>query len=86
MIFPKIIFLVDRFHWRRHVGCSSGYNMDIYLKETLMAMNSQINEQANSGLQRIKGYFAYIKADNFKFHVKLSLACKNMAIQKTLNL
>ena len=51
-----------------------------------MAVNSQINEQANSGLQRIKGYIAYMKADNFKFHVKLFLACKNMAIQKTLNL
>jgi len=81
-IFQNTVFMIDRFHWRGHVGCSSGYNMDIYLQETLMQTNSQINEQANSGLQQMKRYIAYMKADNFKFHVKLLLACKNMAIQK----
>ena len=28
--FQNTLFLLDRFHWRRHTGCSSGYNLDLY--------------------------------------------------------
>ena len=82
MIFQNTVFLVDRFHWRGHIGCSSGYNLDVYSQEHLASINSQINEQANAGLQRIKGYIVYMKDANFKFHVKLFLGCKNMMIQQ----
>lgn len=80
VMFQNTTFLVDRFHWRGHTGCSSGYNMDIYQQEYLASLNSQINEQANAGLQKIKGHIAYMKAPNFKFHIKLFLACKNLKI------
>ena len=44
---PK--FLVDRFHWRGHLGCSRGYCLDAYKDKRINAINSQVNEQANSG-------------------------------------
>ena len=39
-------------HEHGHVGCSSGYNLDMYI--AYKDLNSQVNEQANAGLQHIK--------------------------------
>ena len=75
--FKATKFLVDRFHWRGHVGCSSGYNLSKYPGFDMGAINSQVNEQANAGLQRIKAHISYMKEDNFMFHVKLFLALTN---------
>ena len=44
-------FFVDRFHWRDHVGCNSGYCLDKYPSQNIAQINSQINEQTNAGLQ-----------------------------------
>lgn len=63
-------FFVDRFHWRGHVGCSSGYCLDKYTTSDIREINSQVNEQANAGLQHIKGQLVYMKPDNFMFHIK----------------
>ena len=82
VMFQNTTFLVNRFHWGGCTGCSSGYYMDIYQQEYLASLNSQINEQANPGLQKIKGHIAYMKAPNFKFHVNLFFACKNLRICK----
>ena len=39
-----------------HVGCSLGYSLDSYrLSIDLTGINSPVNEQANAGLQRIRG-------------------------------
>ena len=67
--FKNTPFLVDRFHWRGHVGCSSGYSLDRYATPQISSINSQVNEQANAGLQRTKGQIAYMKPDNFMFHI-----------------
>ena len=77
--FKNTIFLVDRFHWQGHVGCSSGYSLDSYSSLDVASINSQVNEQANARLQRIKGHIAYMKPDNFMFHVKLFFALQNKA-------
>jgi len=53
--FKNSIFLVDRFHWQGHMGCPSGYSLDSYTSLDVTSINSQVNEQANAGLQRIKG-------------------------------
>ena len=71
-------FIVDRFHWKGHVGCSRGYCLDAYNDKRIKAINSQVNEQANSGLQRIRGQLAYMTVKNFKLHCSLFLAIKNM--------
>ena len=46
-LFKDTRFVVDRFHYRDHVGCSEEFNMDTY--EELKNMNSEISEQFNSG-------------------------------------
>ena len=61
--FKGTLFAVDCFHWRGHVGGSSDYNLDMYI--TLKGLNSQVNEQANAGLQHIKSQLAYMTFDNF---------------------
>ena len=83
--FKNSIFLVDRFHWRGHVGCSSGYSLDSYTSLDIASINSQINKQANAGLQRIKGHIAYMKPDNFMFPVKLFLGLQNRDKQSKLH-
>ena len=83
--FKNTIFLVDRFHWRGHVGCSSGYSLDSYTSLDVAAINSQVNKQANAGLQRIKGHIAYMKPDNFMFHVKPFLGLQNRDKQSKLD-
>ena len=71
-------FFVDRFHWKGHVGCSKGYCLDSYKSQNIRSLNSQVNEQANSGLQRIKGHIAYMSQLNFIFTVSLFLSVTNM--------
>ena len=66
-------FFVDRFHWCGHVGCSRRYCLDLYKSMDIKTINSQVNEQANSGLQRIRGQLAYMKQSNFMFTLSLFL-------------
>ena len=75
--FKNTLFFVDRFHWRGHIGCSSGYSLNKYSTHNITSMNSQMNEQGNAGLQHIKGQIAYMKPSNFMFHVKLLLGIMN---------
>ena len=82
--FKRTLFVVDRFHWRGHVGCSSGYNLDMYIAHK--GLNSQVNEQANAGLQHIKSQLAYMTFDNFVFHLCLFLCLKNKDAQCKIDL
>ena len=45
-------FLIDRFNCKGHVGCSSGYNLKKDPSFDMTSINSQVNEQANAGLQQ----------------------------------
>ena len=56
------------------VRIRGGYSLDNYASFDVASKNSQVNKQANAGLQRIKWSIAYMKPDNFMFHVKLLLA------------
>ena len=79
-------FAVDHFHWRGHIGCSASYSLDKYSSiAEVKAVSSQVNEQANAGLQHIKGQLAYMSADNFMFHLSLFLAVKNIDARKKLD-
>ena len=64
--------------------CTSGYCLDKYPSQDIAQINSQINEQANAGLQRIKAQLSYMSLDNFIFHLSLFLAIKNVDITKNL--
>ena len=87
LFFKNTLFVMDRFHWKGHVGCTSGYSLDTYrLSVDLRSINSQVNEQANAGLQRIRGQLAYMTLDNFMFTVSLFLCIKNKDKIKKLDL
>ena len=76
--YSKTRFFVVGLHWRGHVGCTRGYRMDSYkTRMDTRSINSQANEQANSGLQRIKGQLAYMKPSNFMLTLSLLLAITN---------
>ena len=77
--FENTQFAVDRFHWCSHIGCSKGYSLDAYSQKLIKGINSQVNEQANLGLQKIRGQLAYMSVENFKIHCSLFfLALKNI--------
>uniref|UniRef100_A0A7M5XNQ1 Uncharacterized protein n=1 Tax=Clytia hemisphaerica TaxID=252671 RepID=A0A7M5XNQ1_9CNID len=56
-------FLVDRFHWRNHTACSLGYNMAFY--SFLEKINSEINEQENAKVKKLKSQLAYMTPERF---------------------
>ncbi len=60
------------------MGYSRGNCLDSYSDRRIKAINSQMNEQAKSGLQRIRGQLAYMHVNNFKLHCALFLALQNM--------
>ncbi len=78
--FPNILFVVDRFHWRGHIGCSAAYCLDTYKRMSLKEINSQVNEQATAGLQCIRGQLAYMTPQNFTYY-----SVKNMDAQRKLD-
>ncbi|XP_066285252.1 uncharacterized protein [Branchiostoma lanceolatum] len=87
--FMNTLFCVDRLHWINHTGCSDGYCMDSYGQHgtiDVQQINSQINEQANSGLKRIKAQLAYMTQSKFMFNAALFLAFKNIDKQQQLGI
>lgn len=58
-----------------YAGCSEGYNLKLY--PHLSQINTQIAEQSNAGLKRIKDQLSYMTAANFMSHVSLFLYNKN---------
>ena len=84
--FRSTIFLVDRMHWHGHRSCCRGYNINTYKgRLDLKAINTQVNEQQNAGLARIKGQLSYMLPDNFVFHAALYLSFRNTSKAKLLN-
>ena len=47
----------------------AGYCLDSYKSMDICGINSQVNDQANSGLQWIKGQLAYTMQNNFGIYV-----------------
>ena len=50
--FKNTVSVVDRFHWKGHIGCSKGYNLNEYnVALEVNCLNSQVNEQENAGIE-----------------------------------
>lgn len=62
------------------VGCSIGYNLSCYPQ--FNSINSQMVEQANSALSRIKSSLSYMKKENFMAHCKLYLWYRNRKLRE----
>ena len=53
------------------LGCSGGYNLNLY--PHLASINSQVNEQANSTIQRYRTQLSFMTQDNFMKHARFLL-------------
>eukprot|EP00117_Sycon_ciliatum_P039971 scpid25894/ scgid5378/ len=83
--FNSSVFAVDRLHWDNHVGCSEGYNLNIFNnKYDIAKINSQVNEQANVGLGKLRASLAYMAQEKFMFHAGLYLGLRNRQKQALL--
>lgn len=67
--FKDTLFLVDRFHWYNHVACALTYSLKLYAH--LNNLNSQIAEQNNSALQRVKGSVSRMTQPAFMMMLRL---------------
>jgi len=69
------LFFVDRFHWPNHTACSSGYSMEGRLG--LERVNTEIVEQKNSMLAKLRSQLSYMSVTNFMTHTALYIAHLN---------
>jgi len=65
-------FKIDRFHWKNHTACSSGYHLHSW-----HGMNSEVVEQKNSLLKNLRSQLSYMTVGNFMVHCALFLAHAN---------
>jgi CxC4 like cysteine cluster associated with KDZ transposases/Kyakuja-Dileera-Zisupton transposase len=80
--FKHTAFLVDRFHWFNHRSCARSYNLSIY--HEYCSLNSQIAEQVNSHLKKIKSSVSQMTQDNFIRCVRFYLEMINERKEKLL--
>jgi Kyakuja-Dileera-Zisupton transposase/CxC4 like cysteine cluster associated with KDZ transposases len=73
--FKHTTFLIDRLHWYNHTTCARSYNINLYRSH--VALNTQIAEQVNSYLKRLKSSVSQMKQDNFMRCVRFSLEMWN---------
>jgi len=66
LYFKETMFMVDRFHWKNHTGCSYGYDIKKY--RHLDHINTEINEQQNAATKRLKNQLSYMNDRNFRSH------------------
>ncbi|XP_066282552.1 uncharacterized protein [Branchiostoma lanceolatum] len=82
-LFRNTWFLVDRLHWKNHKGCSVGYKLSAYPQYD--HINSQVVEQCNASLKKLKGQLSYMAPSNFMRQAKLFIWNRNrIAVTKML--
>ena len=64
-------FLVDKFHWYNHQACARSYNANLY--DDASFLNTQIAEQCNSALIKIRASIGQMTQAHFMFTVRLFL-------------
>ncbi|KAK9917089.1 hypothetical protein WJX75_000796 [Coccomyxa subellipsoidea] len=86
--FADTAFRIDRLHIYNHHGCSSGYNLAKYPQDMqlvdgmpLRKLNTQVAEQCNSILDRVRTQVAYMLHDNGMDYLKYFLACSNEVVR-----
>ena len=80
--FRNTKFLVDRFHWKNHTGCSPALNISKH--ETFKKINSEANEQQNALLKKLKPQVSYMNPENFVKTMKLYIWFRNTIKQATI--
>ena len=76
--FSETIFLIDRLHYQDHKACTEGYSTSAYNSDpSIKAINTQVNEQANSDLRNLSKQVTHMRPDNVMLHTKIFLAERN---------
>ena len=73
--FKNTLFLVDRFHWCNHKACAPSYNLSLYAH--LDFVNSEVAEQVNSVLSRLKSRLSQMGQLAFMLTMRLVLNVVN---------
>ncbi|XP_063419439.1 uncharacterized protein LOC134702470 [Mytilus trossulus] len=73
--FLETQFRVDGLHFKNHKACGPSFELKSYPQFT--DLNSQVVEQSNSRLQRVKGSLSYMTQLNFMKHCKYYLWGQN---------
>lgn len=61
--FKETRFLFDSLHWPNHKKCAAGYEARSYPK--LRGINTQIVEQSNAKIRKLKSSLSYMKPEKF---------------------
>lgn len=69
--FMNTVFLVDAFPWSNHKACSQGYMIKGDTNERFRLLNSQVAEQNNSALKRLKSMLSRMSQKPFMAMVML---------------
>lgn len=77
-------FVVDRFHLPNHKSCAKSYDIGCY--NDLDELNTEVAEQANSSLRRIKATISQMAQEGFMFNVRLYLDDRNVRKNRELML
>ncbi|KAH3799822.1 uncharacterized protein LOC127838876 isoform X1 [Dreissena polymorpha] len=83
VFFKHTQFKVDSLHFKNHTACGPAYELKRY--PAYAKFNSQVVEQANSRLQRLKASLSYMTQNNFLKHCKFYIWGQNTDILKRLN-
>lgn len=78
--FKETRFLIDSLHWPNHKKCAAGYEARSYPK--LRGINTQIVEQSNAKIRKLKSSLSYMKPENFIDTLKLFLWYSNEQMNK----
>jgi hypothetical protein len=81
--FKHTSFLIDRFHWFNHATCARSYNLSLYPEYD--DLNTQVAEQGNSHLNRVRGSVSQMRQDNFMRCLWFYLAMWNVDKLKKLS-
>lgn len=71
VFFKDTVFVVDGLHWDNHIGCVLGYKALLY--PFLSHINTQLVEQNNAKLKKLKSSLSYMTEENFMNSVKFFL-------------
>ncbi|CAG2234981.1 unnamed protein product [Mytilus edulis] len=74
--FKDTLFVVDNLHWGNHTSCSRVYEAKFHPE--LSKVNTQMVEQNNAKLRKLKSNLSYMNYDNFMSHLKFFLWYCNM--------
>ena len=76
--FSNTRFMVDRLHDKTH-KCTAGYTMDSYIADPkIKNINSQVCEQLNSALCKLRSSISGMPSHNAKHHLSVFLAIRNL--------